>query len=49
MQRVDHTHTPEDYIALGRDVESVVLARAVQYHVENRVLPAGSRCVVFRR
>jgi formyltetrahydrofolate deformylase len=49
VQRVDHTHTPEDFIALGRDVESVVLARAVQYHVENRVLPAGARCVVFRR
>ena len=49
VQRVDHTHTPEDFIALGRDVENVVLARAVQYHVENRVLPAGSRCVVFRR
>jgi formyltetrahydrofolate deformylase len=49
VQRVDHTHTPEDFIALGRDVENVVLARAVQYHVENRVLPAGARCVVFRR
>lgn len=49
VQRVDHTHTPEDFIALGRDIENVVLARAVQYHVENRVLPAGSRCVVFRR
>jgi len=49
VQRVDHTHTPDDFIALGRDIENVVLARAVQYHVENRVLPAGSRCVVFRR
>lgn len=49
VQRVDHTHTPEDFIALGRDVENVVLSRAVQYHVENRVLPAGQRCVVFRR
>jgi formyltetrahydrofolate deformylase len=49
VQRVDHTHTPEDFIALGRDIENVVLARAVQYHVENRVLPAGTRCVVFRR
>jgi len=49
VQRVDHTHTPEDFVALGRDIENVVLARAVQYHVENRVLPAGARCVVFRR
>lgn len=49
VQRVDHMHTPEDFIALGRDIENVVLARAVQYHVENRVLPTGARCVVFRR
>lgn len=49
VQRVDHTHTPENFIALGRDIENVVLARAVQYHVENRILPAGKRCVVFRR
>jgi formyltetrahydrofolate deformylase len=49
VQRVDHTHTPDDFIALGRDIENVVLARAVQYHIENRVLTNGQRCVVFRR
>jgi formyltetrahydrofolate deformylase len=49
VQRVDHTHTPEDLVALGRDIENVVLARAVQYHVEHRVLTNGHRTVVFNR
>ncbi len=46
--RVDHTHTPEQMAAAGRDIESVVLARAVQWHVERRVLMNGDRTVVFR-
>lgn len=49
VQRVDHAHSPEDLVALGRDVESVVLARAIQYHTEHRVLANGSRTVVFAR
>ncbi|GEO81274.1 formyltetrahydrofolate deformylase [Pararhodospirillum oryzae] len=49
VERVDHAHTPDDLVALGRDIESVVLARAVQDHVEHRVLPNGTRTVVFRR
>jgi formyltetrahydrofolate deformylase len=49
VRRVDHTHTPEDFIAMGRDVENMVLARAVQYHIEHRVLANGNRTVVFSR
>ena len=49
VQRVDHTHTPEALIALGRDIENVVLSRAVQYDVEHRVLANDNRTVVFRR
>ena len=49
IERVDHTHTPDDLVALGRDIESVVLARAVRYHIEHRALPNGSKTVVFRR
>jgi formyltetrahydrofolate deformylase len=49
VQRVDHTHKPEDLIALGRDIENMVLARAVQYHAEHRVLTNGNSTVVFRR
>jgi formyltetrahydrofolate deformylase len=48
VERVDHSLTPEDFAAVGRDVESVVLARAVRWHVEHRVLPNGRKTVVFR-
>jgi formyltetrahydrofolate deformylase len=45
---VSHSQTPEDLIALGRDIESRVLARAVAWHAERRVLLNGRRTVVFR-
>ncbi|MBL8303966.1 MAG: formyltetrahydrofolate deformylase [Ideonella sp.] len=48
VERVDHTLSPEDFTAVGRDVESVVLARAVRWHVEHRVLLNGHKTVVFR-
>ncbi|MBK6865819.1 MAG: formyltetrahydrofolate deformylase [Ideonella sp.] len=48
VARVDHSLTPEDFTAVGRDVESVVLARAVRWHVEHRVLMNGPKTVVFR-
>jgi len=48
VERVDHAHTPEDFVALGRDVESVVLARAVRYHIEHRVLLNGHKTVILR-
>ena len=38
VERVDHAATPDDLTAIGRDVECVVLARAVRWHVEHRVL-----------
>lgn len=48
VARVDHTHTVEDLTAVGRDTESQVLARAVKWHSEHRVLLNGQRTVVFR-
>ena len=48
VERVDHTLSPEDFTAVGRDVECVVLARAVRWHVEHRVLLNGRKTVVFR-
>ena len=48
VERVDHTRGPEDFTAVGRDVECVVLARAVGWHVEHRVLMNGHKTVVFR-
>ena len=48
VERVDHTLSAEDFTAVGRDIESRVLARAVRWHVEHRVLSNGHKCVVFR-
>ena len=46
--RVDHALTPEQLAAVGRDLEAVALARAVQWHVEHRILRNGAKTVVFR-
>jgi formyltetrahydrofolate deformylase len=46
--RVDHSDTVEDMVRLGRDVEKTVLARAVRYVLEDRVLVDGNKTVVFR-
>ncbi|HEX5684446.1 MAG TPA: formyltetrahydrofolate deformylase [Ideonella sp.] len=48
VERVDHSLSAEDLTAVGRDVECVVLARAVRWHVERRVLMNGHKTVVFR-
>jgi formyltetrahydrofolate deformylase len=48
VERVDHTLSPEDFTAVGRDVECIVLARAVKWHAEHRVLMNGHKTVVFR-
>jgi formyltetrahydrofolate deformylase len=48
VTRADHTDTVEDLTARGRDTESQVLARAVKWHSEHRVLLNGHKTVVFR-
>lgn len=48
VARVDHAHTPEDLAAIGRDVECLVLARALKYHIEHRVILNGNKTVVFK-
>ena len=48
VARVDHSLSAEGLSAVGRDVESVVLARAVRWHVEHRVMMNGHKTVVFR-
>jgi formyltetrahydrofolate deformylase len=45
--RVSHRDTVEDLVRKGRDLEKVVLSRAVRWHVENRVLLYGNKTVVF--
>jgi formyltetrahydrofolate deformylase len=44
---VGHSETVDDLIRKGRDIERVVLARAVRLHAENRILVTGRRTVVF--
>ncbi len=48
VARADHSSTPDDLVSAGRDVESLVLSRAVRWHSETRVLINGSKTVVFR-
>jgi formyltetrahydrofolate deformylase len=48
VARIDHSLPPEQLVAIGRDVECVTLARAIQWHAEHRVLMNGNRTVVFR-
>jgi formyltetrahydrofolate deformylase len=47
VSRVSHRHTLEELVAMGRDIERVVLARAVHWHLEDRVIVDGRRTIVF--
>ncbi len=48
VARVDHSLTVDDLTAQGRDTESQVLARAVKWHSERRVLISGHKTVIFK-
>ena len=45
--RVNHTHSANELLAVGRDIEKRVLARAVRWHVEDRIMVYGNRTIVF--
>lgn len=47
VKRVSHAHTPAELVAIGRDIECGVLARAGTWHAEHRVELNGHRTVVF--
>ena len=47
VAHVTHRDTVEDLVRLGREVERRVLARAVRWHLEDRILVDGNRSVVF--
>lgn len=49
VERVSHINSPDEMAEIGRDVEAVVLNRAVRWHAEHRVLLNGSKTVVFSR
>jgi formyltetrahydrofolate deformylase len=48
VTRVDHTLSADQLVAAGRDVEALVLSRAVRWHSQTRILANGHRTVVFR-
>jgi formyltetrahydrofolate deformylase len=47
VERISHRDTPEDLVRKGRDIERRVLARALSYTLEDRVLINGRKTVVF--
>ncbi|MBN8544313.1 MAG: formyltetrahydrofolate deformylase [Alphaproteobacteria bacterium] len=48
VERVDHSKSPDELASIGHDIESLVLSRALKYHIERRVLLNGNKTVVFR-
>jgi formyltetrahydrofolate deformylase len=47
VERISHADTPEDLVRKGRDIERRVLARAVRFHLDGRVILNGGKTVVF--
>jgi formyltetrahydrofolate deformylase len=47
--RVNHASTPDDFIAIGRDIERRVLSSAVKLFAENRIFIVGNRTIVFSK
>ena len=47
IQRVIHDNNPEDLAMIGKDIERLVLARAVKAHIEHRIIISGRRTIVF--
>lgn len=47
VERVTHEDSPEELSRIGRDIERIVLARAVKAHLEHRIIVSGRRTIVF--
>ena len=47
VERISHRDAPDDLVRKGRDIERRVLARAIRYHLEDRVILNGRKTVVF--
>ncbi len=48
VARISHRDTVDDLVQKGRDLEKVVLSRAVRWHIENRILLYGNKTVIFQ-
>lgn len=47
-ERVDHAMSVDEFVSIGREIEARVLARAVKYHLEHRVITNGNKTAVFK-
>lgn len=47
VERINHRHNKDDLVRLGKDVEKIVLARGLRYHLEDRVVMHGNKTVIF--
>jgi formyltetrahydrofolate deformylase len=47
VERVQHDNSPQDLVMIGKDIERLVLARAVKAHIEHRIIVRGRRTIVF--
>jgi formyltetrahydrofolate deformylase len=47
VARISHRDTLEDLVEKGRDLEKIVLSRAVRWHIENRILLYGNKTIIF--
>lgn len=47
VERVMHDNSPDDLVMIGKDIERLVLARAVKAHIEHRIIISGRRTIVF--
>jgi formyltetrahydrofolate deformylase len=47
IERITHQHSTEELVRIGRDIERRVLARAVRYHLDDRIIQNGRKTVVF--
>ncbi|MCL5975648.1 MAG: formyltetrahydrofolate deformylase [Gammaproteobacteria bacterium] len=47
VERVRHDNSPQDLVMIGKDIERLVLARAVKAHIEHRIIVSGRRTIVF--
>ncbi|WP_332119018.1 formyltetrahydrofolate deformylase [Azorhizobium caulinodans] len=48
VERITHQDSPDDLVRKGRDIERRVLARALAWHLQDRVIPNGHKTIVFR-
>lgn len=47
VERVDHSHSPSELVKIGAEIETKILARAVRWKAERRILENGNKTVVF--